>query len=171
MKYIPKKHTGLSAMEMLVYVAILSLCTGILVRVMAGTFAVFTKARSMQSLTSSGGTAIERIMYNVRNAKAFSVSDNSFGTNPGTLSVVVTESGVDNTYLYTVTNGRLTQQLNGGAVQYLTAPGQSVTTFTVNQITAGSYNGAQVTITLSDGRISPAQTATFTTSSLMRGLY
>ncbi len=164
---------GLSLAEVLVYVSILILMTGIIIRVMTGTFAIFARARSINSLTNTGSSIIERMAYNVRNAKSFSPTGNSFGTNPGTLSIVISDAGgTDHTYYYEkAANGRITETIDGGAAQNLHRSNLIVDTFQIDQITAGSYSGAVITITLRDTRIPNDESATFTTSVMMRGVY
>lgn len=167
-----KYQSGLTVMEILVYLSILILSTAIIVRVMAGTFGMFAKSRAIRGLTNTGSALIERISYNIRNAQSYSVSGNSLGLNPSILSIVVPDSGgIDHTYVYTVTNNRLTESIDGASAEYLHPVNQAVTTFRIDQIVASSYSGALITITLTDARVSPAETATFTTTTMMRGGY
>jgi len=167
-----KNNKGMSTMEIVVYVSIITLCIGILVRVMAGTFAVFVKTRSIQALTQAGSSGLERMTYIIRNSTSFSASGNTFGINPSIISLDYTDQdGNPHTYIYTVTNSRLSEQIDGGTITYLNGPNQTVTNFTVNQLTAGTYSGANIIMTLEDNRINPAKSATFTTTVLMRGAY
>ena len=171
---IHKKNSGLSLVELLVYVFIVSLLTGATVRLMAGTFGTLAKTRSYRTLLESGSSIMERIVYNVRNGSSFNSTGNTYGTNPGSLSVIVTDdSDVDTIYTYTknVSTNRMQESINSGTAQDMTNSGITVTNFTVNQITAGSHLGVVITITLQDNRISPAISETFTTTALMRGSY
>lgn len=164
---------GLSISEVLVYVSISILMLGIIIRVMTGTFAIFARARTIQSLGNTGSAITERITYNVRNATGFSLTGNSFGVNPGTLSIVVPDAGgTSHTYYYEKSaSGQLTETVDGGSPQYLHGTAIIVDTFQIDQISAGSYRGAKITITLRDTRIPGDESATFTTSILMRGTY
>jgi hypothetical protein len=163
---------GMSTMEIVLYVSIITLCIGILVRVMAGTFAVFVKTRSIQALTQAGSSGLERMTYIIRNSTSYSASGNSLGINPSIVSLDYTDQdGTPHVYKYTVTNSRLSEQIDGGTITYLNGPNQTITNFTVNTLTAGTYSGANITITLEDNRIVPARSATFTTTVLMRGAY
>jgi hypothetical protein len=167
-----KYQSGLTVMEILIYLSILILSTAIIVRVMAGTFGMFAKSRAIRGITVTGSALMERIVYNIRNAESYSVTGNSLGVNPSTLSIVVPDSsGIDHTYVYTVTNNRLTETIDGASAEYLHPANQTITTFRIDQITAGSYSGALITLVLQDGRVSPAETATFTTTTMMRGTY
>lgn len=164
--------SGVSMMEMVVYVAIIGIVLSIVVRLMAGTFKVFARTRSYQSLTSTGSSAMEHITTNIRNAASFSLSGNILGVNPSTLSIVIMDTNnLPHTYLYEVSNGRLTEKIDSGSTQFLTGPKQTINTFKVDQITAGTHYGAVTTIIVTDSRVSPNTTATFTTSTLMRGSY
>lgn len=167
-----KYNSGITMIELIIYIAIMGIVMAIVVQLMSGSFAVFAQARAKQGLLSAGSSSIERITYNIRNAESFSGSNNTFDANPGSLSVIVNDvNNVTHTYTYAIVDSRLTEQIDNGTINYMTGPNQVVTNFTVQQITANSKSGAVITIEIADNRVSPASHAIFKTATLMRGTY
>lgn len=170
----PKLNSGLTMIELLVYLAIFSIVLSITIQIMSGSFGIFAKTRSVRGLTTSGSSIIERMSYNIRKSTGLGMTGNTFGVTPGSLSVQLEDSGgVVRTYYYTVdaATSRITETIDSGSPQFLHGPGQTVTNFTVSQITAGDSLGININLTLTDNRLSPAQSETFTTTTLMRGTY
>lgn len=175
-KFFNKKENqaGLTLIEVLIYLGIFSLMISVIIQVMSGTFYIFAQARSTRNLNNTGSSIIEMISTNVRNAYDFSATNNSFGVNPGSMSILIQDTaGINHTYTYltTASSTILNEQIDSGTVNPLHATNMTLTNFTVNQITTGTTKGAVITIELTDNRIRPAKSATFQTTALMRGTY
>ncbi len=169
-----QNQKGLTLIEVLIYIGIFSLMISIIVQVMSGTFYIFAQARSVRDLNNTGSSIMERISTNVRNAYDFNSTNNTFGVNPGGLSILVRDAAdVSHTYTYvtTASNTMLNEQLDLGTVEPLHSSKITLTNFTVSQITTGGTQGVVITIELTDNRIRPAKSAIFQTTALMRGTY
>lgn len=173
-KQIKKLNPGFTLLELLIYIAIFTIVMTILIQVLSGTFSIFAQVRSKRGLIVAGSTIIERMSHNIRAASSFSASGNTFDTDPSVMSLSVNDSsGVAHTYIYAKesSTNRLTEKVDSAAAAYLNGPGQTVTTFTVKQLTAGTSSGAVINLVLTDNRITPPISAEFTTTVLMRGGY
>lgn len=161
-------------METLVYISIFIMVFIILIQLLTGIFLIFSRVRVNRNLINTGSSIMERITRNVRMSSNFSTTGNSFNTNLGSISVESTDlAGNINTYMYAVNaaTSKITEQLNGGSPQDLNGNGQTINSFIINPITAGPNSGAVITLTITDSRINPPRTETFTTTVLMRGNY
>jgi len=169
-----QNQKGLTLIEVLIYIGIFSLMISIIVQVMSGTFYIFAQARSVRDLNNTGSSIMETISTNVRNAYDFNSTNNTFGANPGSLSILIRDAAdASHTYTYTpvASNTILSEQIDLGTVNNLHSSKITLTNFTVSQITTGGTQGAVITIELTDNRIVPAKSATFQTTVLMRGTY
>ncbi len=90
--------TGVSLVEMLVYIALLTSVTTLVVNGLVTMSKSYTDLRLSKNITTSATTALSRMVYEIRQAQSVDATQSTFVTNPGQLTLNTTPaSGVPTT--------------------------------------------------------------------------
>lgn len=168
--------SGYTLIELVIYTAlfvILSLGVVSVLWVLAGGW---EQARVQRLLSQSGTTALERVLHEVRLAKAIRQGESTFNANPGTLSLdTYTDptGDVETAIKFFIQNDQLMVQEDAGAAAPLTPNTVQVTSFKVWEVApadTGKIIRLELAVTGGAGtRFS--RSATFTTSAILRSSY
>ena len=128
---------GFSLVEMIVYIAILSVVVSAVVLTALSLMNTFTYLRATQDVAETGAVALERMTREIRFANSINLGASTFSASPGTLSLSTTDdAGNPDTVGFTLSGGRILVTHAG-----VTAP-LSRSTVTISNLTFTHAIGA-----------------------------
>lgn len=149
-----KPQSGYSLLELLVYIAIFSTLSILLIKSLVTSINVYAAAQSYRRVEAEGQLAMDRMVSEIRAATTITTAASTFNTNPGVLVLSGTDaSGATTTVTFSVVNNQL--QINdNGSVGTLTSTSVSVPSLIFRQITTtlGSAVKIELTLTTTVGR-------------------
>lgn len=157
--------------EMLIYLALLASVTVFLVNGISAITKSYADIRLAKAVSASASGALQRIIYETRQASSINLAGSTFGANPGVLSLVSTSaSGATTTVAFTVSNGVLRVSRGGVDEGPLTLSGASVTNFTLALLQNSVSNAVRVTLTIQSSFGVKTRTETFYTTAVTRNM-
>ncbi len=126
------KTKGYSLIELLVYIAILSLVFIVVIESLINSMKTYVVAQSYRRLQNDGELVLERITREVRSANL--VPSGTFGVNPSSFSLEQDFGGTTKTISFAVVNGVL-QMTDAGITTALTSNKTIVDSFIVHKVT------------------------------------
>ena len=169
-RIFPKR--GFSLVEMLFYVAILSIA---LVAVMQ-TIIVVTRSygtlRTAQRIEQEAAISMERIVREVRDASGIDGVGSVLGSHPGELLLDTTDvSGTPRTVEFYLDSGKLSLKENGVVTGLLTSPKVTISNLVFREITTTNSKGVKIEMTMQAGSGPSARTETFYGTAVLRDSY
>jgi prepilin-type N-terminal cleavage/methylation domain-containing protein len=165
------KQRGFSMVEMLIYLALLASVTVFLLNGISAITKSYADIRLAKAVTASASDALQRIVYEVRQASSFDLAGSTFSSHPGVLSLVSTSAdGATTTVAFSVNSGILRVSRGGVDEGPLTLSGASVTNFTLALLQNGVSNGVRITLTLQSAFGTKTRTETFYTTAVTRNM-
>ncbi len=162
---------GFSMVEMLIYLALLTSVTVFLVNGISALTKSYADIRLAKAVSASAGAALQRIIYETRQASSINLGGSTFSANPGVLSLVSENAaGATTTVAFTVSNGVLRVARGGVDEGPLTLSGASVTNFTLALLQNGVSNAVRVTLTVQSSFGTKTRTDTFYTTAVTRNM-
>ncbi|MEI6346020.1 MAG: prepilin-type N-terminal cleavage/methylation domain-containing protein [bacterium] len=162
---------GFSLVEMIIYLALLSSVTVFLVNGISALTKSYADIRLAKAVSASASGALQRIVYEVRQASSINIGGSTFGSNPGVLSLVSTSaSGATTTVAFSVNNGILRVSRGGVDEGPLTLSGASVTNFTLVLLQNSISNAIRITLTVQSSFGVKTRTETFYTTAVTRNM-
>ena len=164
---------GFTLLEVLLYVLILAVLTGAIIRVLLTSGASISELRSERRIAAAGELALETLIREIRQASDV-LGTSSFGVNPGTLSLRTVQSPGSSsvvTRTFSLVSGRLAKQDDSGAPELISAPEVSITNLTFWQQATTSSAIVSVKMTLQSGRDQSLESKTFYGSAILREKY
>jgi type II secretory pathway component PulJ len=173
MKHIThKKEKGFSLVEMLIYIAILSM---ILVAIISVLFLLSRSHRAASStkyVQSAALLSIDRMTRDIHNATTVNVIDSNLGSNPGRLSVNGIDSlGNTRNVEFYVQSGVLKVNENGVYAGQLTSSSTVVSNLIFRHIDQTVADAIRIEMQLSAGQGDYAKSETFYTTAVLRNSY
>ncbi|MEK7589965.1 MAG: prepilin-type N-terminal cleavage/methylation domain-containing protein [Patescibacteria group bacterium] len=145
MKYKKHKTKGFSLLESLVYMAILSLMTVIIINILVSTAKAYNILRLARSINNSAITSLERMTREIKSADNISMADSTFGTHPGKLKINISAD----TKEFYIDNGTLKIKETGVDKGALTLDGVSVDNLVFRNLDNGTSKAVRIEMTLS----------------------
>lgn len=128
----PDGRRGFTLLELLIYIAIISVVLIVATKLSSQVLAVKAKSTALSEVNRNARFVMDRIVTEVGEADAIAAGT-VFGTNPGRLELTVTDLGNSPT-VFAVTDGTLTVQLGSGPALPLTSSQVTVTGFTLQDM-------------------------------------
>jgi hypothetical protein len=157
-KLILNRKSGLTAVEALVYSAILLIVLVFIVQTVISITQTHRQIKLAQSLETSGSLAMERILREVRNSSEIDTAGSVLGSSPGTLRL----SGIDDSGAYTLTfdlnGGKVRIARNGGAPGDLSLSEVRVDTLIFRRLSNTNSEAVKIEMYLSGGTGSTTKT-------------
>ena len=175
----PKPHTpyslkGVGILEALIYVAIVSLLTVIVVNMATVMTVASGKTRLKRNIIGEAGIATERMMREIRLADSLVVSESVLGVHPGVLKLntIVGPEDTPTTREFYISENALMMKEVGGAPVSLTEK-VAVTNFVFYHIgdSASTSEAVALTLTAEDEFKSIQEKHTFNATAVMRRSY
>lgn len=165
---------GITLLETVVYVTILGLIVvGALRLLLSSSFNV-AEVRSQRKIIANGKFALELMLREIRLSSDVIGAGSTLGTNPGTLklrSLTSPGSGSEATKTFTLSESRITRQVDGGDTEYLTGADTRVTGLTFWQSTNSNSKLITIKLTLEAGEGRAKEQAAFYGSAVLRRGY
>jgi type II secretory pathway pseudopilin PulG len=158
---------GMTALELLIYAAVLSVLTIAVIVTFVSLRTVFEKTRVERVVTNAGVTSIDRLVRDIRDADTVNTL---LSTLDATSSVLVLENGATTT-TYRVGGGVLTLEVEGVVKGALTPDTAQVTNFAA--VRYGGVSSDMVRVTLDLAVVGPFASTTkrFSGAAVLRGSY
>jgi Tfp pilus assembly protein PilW len=148
-KQLEKNQTGVTLLELLIYVALVSILAVVFVNFTLDIVGTSQKARVKQEAQQNARIALERISRTIREANGLNVGSSTFGSHPGVLSLSMDNAAVNPT-VFDISGGVLRITEGVGAPQALTSDDFNVTNlvFTNRSISGRTTNiKTEITVT------------------------
>jgi Tfp pilus assembly protein FimT len=166
------RTTGVSLVEMLVYVALLTSVTTVVINGMITMSSTYNSLRLSKNVTTSATTALSRMVYEIRQAQSIDTTQSTFVTSPGQLTLNTTPaSSASTTVKFYVQNGVLRVATGGVDEGQITLSNTTVTNLVFNQIQNSISKAVKISLTLQSTVGSKTKTETFYTTAVLRNIY
>ncbi len=143
-----KKNKGYSLVEMLIYVAILSLISIVIINMLLSFTKSYRVVTALRLAEHSGIDSIERVTRDIRGATTVDSANSTLGTSPGVLTLNSTVNGTPTITKYYVQNGILEIDVNGSYFGPLTLSSASTTNLIFRKLTSGNSTAVKVDMTV-----------------------
>lgn len=159
---------GYTLIEMLVYIAIVSVALLALIQSMLRISTSYENVKAVRVIEQAAIATMDRMQLETRSAASINVASSTFNTNPGVLALNTTNSRVR----FYVSNNRLYLEEGGVVTGPLTETNVTVSSFVVRQITATSSSAVKIEMTLqASGYGTTTVSKNFYTTTILRGSY
>jgi type II secretory pathway pseudopilin PulG len=144
MRYQNHKTKGFSLLESLVYIAILSVMTVMIINILVSTAHSYNMLRLARSINNSAITSLERMTREIKSADDISTADSTFDTNPGVLTINI---GTETREFY-IDAGVLKIKEDDVDTGALTRDDVSVDSLVFRSLNNGTSKGVRIEMTL-----------------------
>ena len=170
---VNKEKNGHTLVEVLVYVALIVIIAGALMSVLILNSRLFFQFRITEQVTESANLSLGRLMHDIRESISVGTSTSIFNTDPGTLSLVVSDvpTGTTTRRFY-LENGTLMIQEGSNSPGRLTPRSIAITHLTFRHFTTSSTTEAvRVEMSIQGGTSTTLITKNFYITATPRGGY
>lgn len=174
--YNLKPTNGLSLVELLIYVAILSVMFVVIANTAAIVIGSFAKARTERNVTVESGVALERMVREARLAESIDLVGSVLGTDPGTLRLNTITSSVDvtpitRTFSLDPVTSHLMIQDGASPARELTSSGKITKLIFYNIANTLVSKSIHIEMTMQDGAGAASSTRNFYSTAGLRRSY
>ncbi len=168
--YLLKKYKkGVSLVEMLIYVTLLSVIFLLIVSTVLSFTSSYRQLSANRALEHTTLNVLERMTRDIRNATQIDASTTVFGSSSGTLGLIQTYNGVSTTTKFALSNGVVNVYVNGTYIGPLTVTNSSVTALTFTDVLTGTTDAVKIDMTVTGTSGAITRTKTFHTTVVLRG--
>src|SRR3989338_3295300 len=158
---------GFTLVEMVVYLAILSLMTVLLVTTLVSLAGSFSAYQATRDVERSARDSLERMVREIRQAEQINLGASTLGTHPGVLSLTYGTTTVE----FSLSGDRLLLRVNGAQVGPLTLEGVAVDNLVFRRSVSGKSEGVSVELSLERTRRQFTAAEDFEAFAVLRGSY
>ncbi|MDP2676322.1 MAG: prepilin-type N-terminal cleavage/methylation domain-containing protein [bacterium] len=173
MKKKAKQQKGFSLVEMIMYVGVVAVVFVVVVNMTLSVASIWNNARVKRNIITQGGSALERILYELRLANSVDAAGSVFGVSPGTVKVntiVSPDDATPTTREFFADASALKLRENGTDTFLITDV--TITNLIFYRIeNADTSEAVRVVLTIEDGNRTSKQTQTFYGAAVLRGSY
>ncbi len=163
---------GFSLVEMLFYIAILSIALLAVTETLLAVTRSYGTLRSAQRIEQDAASSLDRMTREIRDASAITDSGSTFDANPGELLLSTTDaSSTPRTVDFYLSNGQLMLKENGSVSGGLTGVKTTVANLVFRKITTARSKGVKIELTLTSGTGMNAKTESFYSTAVLRDSY
>jgi prepilin-type N-terminal cleavage/methylation domain-containing protein len=167
-----QRTQGFSLIEMIIYIAIVSMMMMLVVGTMFGVVNAYAELRLVRNVENSAIISLDRLMREIRQASSVDTVQSTFGTNPGTLVLNTTDtSGATTTVEFYITNGVMNVKKGGVFIGPLTSSSTAITNLVYTYLSTTTSSAIKIDMTLSSTRKATTKTGSFHTTTVLRGMY
>ena len=166
------KKNGYSLVEIIVYLAIFTTLSVLVINSFVIVLCAFNTTRSNRNLLESGSLAMERISREIRQASSVDIANSVMGSNPGVLQLNSTNSvGTAMIVKFVVGNGALNIYKDGVLVGNLLGQNILVDNLIFRRITTINGEAVKIELTLEDSGSKISRLENFYDTIILRGAY
>ena len=168
----PYSKKGFSLIEMLIYIAVVSLMMILLVNTVLSIINAYSDLRLARNIETSATVSFDRMIREIRGAKSVDMINTTFGVNPGRLVLNTTDSSGANTTIDFYVDSNLLKVKEGGVyIGPLTSSTTIITNLTYTLLSTTTSKAVKIDMGLSSTRKSTTKTGTFHDTVILRGSY
>ncbi len=149
-----KKQSGLTLIEIIIYVAIVGLMSTALTMMMINIMQLKSKSMAMQEVNSSLRFIVDKINFEIKNAK--------------TLGTISASSIATDRASFSLTAGNIVMMV-GGTVANLNSNLVNISAFTVTNLSSGDSKTVNINYAITGNYINPGGRSQFTYSTTVDG--
>lgn len=152
-----KDISGYSLVEMVIYLAILSVVSLIVINTILSFSQSYGNLRALRLLDHSASSALERMTRDIRSATSVDTANSALGVSPGVLTLLTSASAT--TTKFYVLNNILQVDVNNASSGPLTVSKSSITNLTFTKLSNGTTTAVKIDMTVSatDGTVSKSK--------------
>jgi type II secretory pathway pseudopilin PulG len=170
MNILENKNKGYSLVEMLIYVAILSIITFVLANTVLSFTRSYRDLASLRIVDHSGIDAMERMTRDIRASYAVDTANSILGTSPGVLTLLSTINGVTKTTKFYLNNGVIKVDVNGSYFGPLTLQKATINNLVFNVLDSGISKAVKVDMTVSAALGTTTKTKKYHSTIILKGI-
>jgi type II secretory pathway pseudopilin PulG len=174
MIYFKNKKNGFSLLEMVIYIAFVSVFSGLAIQSLMLASRNFADFQLTREVNSTATTAMERIIREIRTANDIDLANSVLGTSPGRLTLkTIDASGVATTTEFYVdaTSGRIKIKEGGVDAGFLGSQKVNTDILVFDVITNARTKAVTVRLQLSAIHLPQEKIKTFYSTATLRGSY
>jgi type II secretory pathway pseudopilin PulG len=167
-----KTSNGYTLLEMVVYIAILSVFSIVVVFSLVNITKSFLEIRVERNINNAAVASIDRMVREIRLSNSVDILNSTFDANPGRITLnTIASNGSSTTVEFFVSNGVLRMKEGGVDSGALTQSNINVDNLLFNLMTNGTTQAIKISESLSDTRVGTTSTKSFNNTGLIRGSY
>ena len=168
----PSLKGGYSMVEMLVYLALLTIITIAIVNAIVLMAQNYRNVKAYRSIESSAISAIGRMEREIRNATSVNGAQTTYNSSPGSLMLNTTDvNGTAITLRFYLSNSKVMMDRNGSSLGQLTSSDSIVSSLIFRSISTTTTSAVKIELTIQSGSTTSYVTKNFYDTAIMRGTY
>jgi Tfp pilus assembly protein PilE len=169
---LKKGIKGFSLVEMIVYIAILTLLVGVMLASLRSVVVTYRHIKISRAIETSALTALERITREIKNGQSITLAQSVFGTASSSITIVGKDTleTAKTSYIY-LQNGVLKIREGGVEKGQLTSSTTQVTNFTLRLVDQTASDAIKIEMSLQAGAGDFIKNETFYSTAILRGSY
>ncbi len=169
---MPFFSAGFSLIEMLFYVAIMTIIFLAIVETVVLLASSYNSVKANNAVLSSALFSLDRMVREIRNSNGVNNTGSVFGVNPGSLLLNTTDdSGNPRTVQFYIDSGKLSDKENGVYAGPLTSSGAKVSRLVFYQINSVKSQAIKIEMTIQSGTGTASTSANFYGTATIRNSY
>ena len=164
--------SGLSLVEMLFYVAILSFALLAAMQTLIVVTRSYGTLKNAERVEQEAAISLDRLVREIRDANGIDDAGSVFSTHPGKLFLhSTTASGTPKTVEFSLEDGHLKLKENGATVGFLTSSQTNISNLIFRKITTARSQGVKVEMTMRSGTTTALRVENFYATAVLRDSY
>ena len=164
-----KISRGYSLVEMVIYVAILSVISLLAINTILSFGPSYHTLLAYRSAENSGVLSMERMSRDIRSATSVDTANSTLGTSPGVLTLVATSNNVSTTTKFYVQNSVLKVDINGTYFGPLSEASSSITSLIFRVLSGNTSSAVKVDMTVQGKAGAITEVKTYHATIILRG--
>ncbi len=169
MKYLSSNKKGFSLVEMLIYVSVMALIFAVIANVILSYTTSYRSLAAHRIVEHSAMSSLERLTRDIRAATSIDMTNSTFGSSQGMLTLVSTYNSVSTTTKFYIDINKLKVDVNGSYIGPLTTSNVSVTNLTYTLLTGSTTNAVKIDMTLQGNNGTVLKTNTYHATVVLKG--
>ena len=160
---------GYTLVEMLIYVAILSIFSITIVSSILSFSQSYRNLLALRMVDNTAIDAMERMTRDIRSASSVVLASSTLGVSPGVLTLISTANGFSTTTKFYIENSLLKVDVNNTYLGPLSVSGSSVTNLVFTKITSPISSAVKIDMAVQGTVGSIIKTKTYHDTVILRG--
>ena len=142
------KKFGYTLVEMIVYVAVISLISLVIVNTTLSFSRSYRHLQALRIVDDSGSGAMERMTRDIRAASTIDVANSTLGSSPGVLTVIATANSISTTTKFYLQNNIAKADVNGSYFGPLTLSTATTTSLVFTKLDSPISHAIKIDMTV-----------------------
>lgn len=165
-------NAGVSLMEMLFYIAILSFALLAMMQTLIVVTRSYGTLQNAERVEQEAAISLDRLIREIRDANGIDDAGSVFSAHPGKLLLhSATASGTSKTVEFSLEGGRLKLKENGATIGFLTSSQTNISNLIFRKITTARSQGVKIELTMRSGTTTAMRVEDFYATAVLRDSY